>query len=371
MSKIEFQWINDNQKLAEICQMARTKAVVALDTEFIRTRSFYPKLGLIQLYDGQNACLIDPLAISDFSPFVALLADQKVVKVLHSCSEDLEVFQHQFKQLPEPLLDTQIMASFLGLGQSLGYAKLVQQYLSIELDKGFSRTDWLMRPLTSEQCQYAIADVVYLLPVYQQLARQLAESQWQTAVAEECQSLLRKREQPFNPEQAYLNIGNAWRLEPKKLAILKVLAKWRYEEAIKRDLALNFVVKEQALWQIAEQMPRHTSALLDFMHPNEVRIHGKKLLWLVEQGLAVPTEQYPPTIERLEDVAGYKAQIKQLQQKLAEILPLGFPPELLAAKRQLNQLLQWHRTGQAPEKCPELLQGWRKPYGQALLAVLQ
>ncbi|MBD4934516.1 ribonuclease D, partial [Xanthomonas citri pv. citri] len=116
------------------------------------------------------------------------------------------------------------------------------------------------------------------------------------AVEQECQYLLNKRESVVNIAQAYKDISNAWRLEPQQLAILKVLAKWRIEEAEKRDLALNFVVKENCLFEIAKLQPKHTSQLLEFMHPNEVRIHGKKLLMLVEQGLAVLPENYPEKI---------------------------------------------------------------------------
>lgn len=367
---IEYHYIDNEKHLAEICEQARQVPAVALDTEFIRTRSFYPKLGLIQLFDGQKVSLIDPLVINDFSPFIALLADQNVIKIFHACSEDLEVFQHRFQQLPEPMIDTQVVANFLNLGTSLGFAKLVALYCGVELDKGASRTDWLARPLSAQQLQYAAADVWYLLPVYQQLASKLAESRWQTAVEQECEALLEKCRMEQEPNRAYRDIGNAYQLSPKQLAILQVLAKWRLEEAKKRDLALNFVVKEQSLYQIAKIAPNHTSQLLEFMHPNEVRIHGKKLLWLVEQGLAVAENDYPPVITRMVDEIGYKHDLKAMQQKLAEIVPLDLSSELIASKRQLNQLFKWHRKGQNPEKLPELLKGWRKPFGEALQGVL-
>lgn len=367
---ISYLWVHSNEQLQAVCETARQQTAVALDTEFIRTRSYYPKLGLIQLFDGQTVSLIDPNDITDFSPFCALLADQRVAKVLHACSEDLEVFQHRFQQLPRPLVDTQIMAGFLGKGVSLGFAKLVAHYLGIELDKGASRTDWLARPLSEAQLQYAAADVWYLLPVYQKMQAEMADCPWQMAVAQECETLLEKRLQPQNVDQSYQEIGNAWQLTPPQLAVLQVLAKWRVEEAQKRDLALNFVVKEQSLLEIAKVQPKHTSQLLEFMHPNEVRIHGKKLLWLVEQGKAVLPEHYPAPIARLVDEVGYKHDLKAMQQKLAEIQPLDLAPELLASKRQLNQLFKWHRNGQNPQKRPELLTGWRQPFGEQLLKVL-
>lgn len=366
MKQIHYQWVETDQQLEDICLTARKHAIVALDTEFIRTRTYYAKLGLIQLFDGDCVSLIDPLNITDFSPFVALLADTNVMKVFHACSEDLDVLQHYFQQRPTPMLDTQVMAGFAGIGVSLGFAKLVQHYLGVELDKGASRTDWLARPLSDVQLQYAAADVYYLLPMFTRLAEELAKTRWQNAVKEECDALLQKTTKIADADTAYKHIGNAWQLVPQQLAVLQLLAKWREEEAKKRDVALNFIVKEQSLWQIAKQQPKHTSTLLEFMHPNEVRIHGKKLLLLVEQGRAISPENYPPKIERLIDEVGYKSTLKKLQHKLAEIQPTDLAPELLASKRQLNQLFKWFKKGQPKDKMPELLTGWRAEFGEKL-----
>lgn len=370
MPNIAFQWIETDEQLAQLCQQARQQPIVALDTEFIRTRTYYAKLGLIQLYDGNTAALIDPLAIKDFTPFVELLADTNVLKIFHACSEDLDVFYHYFKQIPVPMLDTQIMAGFAGVGLSLGFAKLVEHYLGVELDKGASRTDWLARPLTETQLQYAVADVWYLLPMYHKLADDLAKTPWQAAVAEESRKLAEKTCEPYNINNAYKDISNAWQLNSAQLAVLQLLAKWRIEEAEKRDLALNFIVKEPHLWKIAKDQPKHTSTLLEFMHPNEVRIHGKKLLRLVEQGKAIPAENQPKPIVRLVDMAGYKQSLKALQCRLQEITPENLPTELLASKRQLNQLFSWVQKGRNPEKLPELLIGWRKEFGERLLEAL-
>ncbi|QLB40666.1 ribonuclease D [Mannheimia pernigra] len=369
-SLIRYNWVETNEQLAKVCEEAKKADAVALDTEFIRTRTYYPILGLIQLYDGKHVSLIDPTTISDFSPFVSLLADKNTVKVLHACSEDLEVFNHQFKQLPEPILDTQIMAGFAGVGISIGFAKLVSHYLNIELDKAASRTDWLARPLTDEQLQYAAADVWYLLPIYQRLTDTLAKGNWLNAVVEECSAISAKITRFEDKTKAYKNIANAWRLNQQELAILQILAKWRIEEAQKRNLALNFVVKEVNLFQIAKIQPKHTSQLLEFMHPNEVRIHGKKILWLVEQSNAVKPDDYPQPIKRLVDEKGYKYNMQAMLQKLAEIRPLDLAPELIASKRQLNQLFKWFIDGKPQNKMPELLVGWRTPFGEQLLSVL-
>lgn len=367
-----FQMIKSNSALLEVCQQAQQKSAVALDTEFVRTRSYYPKLGLIQLYDGEQVSLIDPLAITDFSPFIALLQNPQTEKVLHSCSEDLEVFQHYFQQLPRPIRDTQIIAQFLGLPASMGFASLIEQYFQHRLDKSSSRTNWLARPLSPQQLQYAADDVWYLLPLYRQMQQQLQNTHWQSAVENECELLLAKKQRSKSNELAYLSISNSWRLNQEELLRLKLLAKWRQEEAIKRDLALNFVIKAEHLWQVAKYNPKHTSQLIDLgLTEQEVRIHGKKLLQLLGQSKRVEPQDYPPLIQRITEDPRYKKALKALQQTLKEIVPQDLPLELIASKRSLEQLMKWHwlRT-QDPENLPDLLLGWRKPFGEKLLQTL-
>ncbi len=184
---ISYQIIQQDAQLKQLCEQARHYSVVALDTEFERVRSYYAKLGLIQLYFGADVALIDPLTITDWQPFIALLADANVLKILHASGEDIEIFHQQFQQIPTPMLDTQIMANFLGFPQSAGFALLAQHYLQVELDKKASRTDWLKRPLSERQLNYAAADVYYLLPIYQKMAAAMASSEWKTAIQQECE----------------------------------------------------------------------------------------------------------------------------------------------------------------------------------------
>ncbi|MCW9718193.1 ribonuclease D [Avibacterium sp. 21-599] len=368
-----FQIITSILALEEVCQRAREKSYVALDTEFIRTRTFYPKLGLIQLYDGEKVSLIDPLVIDDFSAFIALLADINVIKILHASKEDLEIFYHYFKQLPTPLIDTQVVSQFLGFGHSMGFASLIYHYFQLELDKGASRTDWLARPLSDVQLRYAAADVWYLLPLYEKMQQHLLQTPWQSAVQNECELLLEKISKPRDPERAYFDIPNAWKLNEQALMALKLLAKWRLEEAIKRDVALNFIVKSEHLWLVAKHLPKHTSALLDLgLLPMEVRVNGKKMLQLVEKAKRTPKEAYPSPIVRLVDEPRYRAGLKMLQQKLNEITPAELPIETISSKRGLESLMKWcWIKHQDPNDLPDLLKGWRKEFGETLLKSLQ
>ena len=370
-----FTVITDNTSLLEICNLAQQQSAIALDTEFMRVSTYFPKLGLIQLYDGERVSLIDPLAITDFSPFVALLSNPKVLKILHSCSEDLLVFLQEFDQLPRPMIDTQIMARFLGLGTSAGLAKLAQQYLNIEIDKGATRTNWIKRPLSDIQLQYAAGDVWYLLPLYHILEKELAKTPWEQAVRDDCELVLAKTHklQERDSEKAYLDIPNAWKLNPLELSRLRILAQWRQNVAIERDLALSYIVKSDNLWKVAKNNPRNTSEMLEMgLTENEVRVRGKKILQLLAQARRVSSNDYPKPIERISEDPRYKKTIRLLQEKVNSLTPEGLTPEIVASKRTLEELIKWvWKYDCSQGKLPELLIGWRKPIGEKLVDVLK
>lgn len=370
-----FTVITDNTALLEICNLAQQQSAVALDTEFMRVSTYFPKLGLIQLYDGERVSLIDPLAITDFSPFVALLSNPKVLKILHSCSEDLLVFLQEFGQLPRPMIDTQIMARFLGLGTSAGLAKLAQQYLNVEIDKGATRTNWIKRPLSDIQLQYASGDVWYLLPLYHILEKELAKTPWEQAVKDDCELAPAKTHklQERDSEKAYLDIPNAWKLNPLELSRLRILAQWRQNVAIERDLALSYIVKSDNLWKVAKNNPRNTSEMLEMgLTENEVRVRGKKILQLLSQARRISSNDYPKPIERISEDPRYKKTIRLLQEKVNSLTPGGLSPEIIASKRTLEELIKWvWKYDCSQDKRPELLIGWRKPIGEKLVDVIK
>ncbi|PLR39133.1 ribonuclease D [Chimaeribacter coloradensis] len=358
---MNYQLITTNPELEEVCLHARQHSRIALDTEFVRTRTYYPQLGLIQLFDGERLSLIDPLTITEWQPFRDLLLDDQVIKFLHAGSEDLEVFLNAFNALPTPMIDTQILAAFTGRPLSCGFAKLVAEYMEVELDKSESRTDWLARPLSSRQCDYAAADVFYLLPMALRLEQEAQEAGWLEAALDECRALCRRRSDVLAPELAYREIGNAWQLRTRQLACLQKLAAWRLQQARQRDLAVNFVVREENLWQVARYQPTSLAELdtLGLSGP-EIRYHGRTLLALVEEGNAVPEEALPPPVANLIDQPGYKRAFKELKAVIQEVSESsGLSVELIASRRQINQLLNWHWGLKQGDNQPELMSGWR------------
>ncbi|WP_237467868.1 ribonuclease D [Vibrio stylophorae] len=368
---MNYQMITDSQGLATVCEAAAQVPAVMLDTEFVRTRTLYPQLGLIQLFDGQTLSLIDPLSIEDMSPLWQLLVNPQVIKVLHACSEDLEVFLRAGGVLPAPMYDTQVMAAFLGHGLSTGFAKLVEEYLGVTLDKGESRTDWLARPLTDKQLNYAAADVHYLWPLYHTLAEKLAQTPWQQAMIEECERLVAKKNKVIRPELAYLDIKGAWQLKPYQLAVLQKLAQWRLEQAQKRDLALNFVVKEAQLLDLARDMPMNQAQLESLaLDPFVLRRYSQILLRLIRQGKAVSPDAQPEALKRLVDEPAYKAVLKSFKPEIEKLSQqTGLASEFIASKKQIHQVLKWVWWYDCDEaKRPDMLKSWR---GLLLNSVVQ
>ncbi len=354
-----YLYIDDNQQLADFCQ---TSAIVlAIDTEFVRTRTYHARPGLYQLNDGERTALIDPLAVTDCSPLWRLLHNPERLCLLHAGGEDLELFQHQSGALPARVHDTQLAAAFLGLGAQLGFAPLVEQLLGVSLDKAHARTDWLARPLSAEQLSYAADDVIYLYPLYEKLHAQLAEKGFLGWYEQECEAAVKRRGESTTPELAYLDIKNAWTLDRQALGILQQLCAWRLNEARKRDLAVNFVVREAHLFRVAERAPQSLTDLNRLgLDPMEIKRHGKTMLALVQQALSMP-ESWPAPVKRLVDFPDYKAELKRIRTVIEQAGEAAdVPAELIASKRIIHQYLSWKwRLQESDSTPPVLLQGWR------------
>lgn len=366
-------WIAQDQELAELCARWRQQAAIAIDTEFMRSETFYPIAGLIQVGDGRGCYLIDPLAITDFSPLRELLLDSAVTKVLHSCSEDLEVFQRLLDLVPSPLFDTQIAAAFAGYGFSLGYAGLVKAVLNIDVPKEETRSDWLQRPLSVAQLKYAALDVAHMLVVYGKLLQQLKATgrlQW---VKEDCADLVTNARQPDDFTQAYRKVGFAWKLRSQELATLQQLCIWRETEARERNVPRNRLVKEPVLWEIARRQPSDLEQLqrIRDLPPRTLRDYGEQLLAIVAASGASDPASWP---ERLPPPLAIReaAQLKRLKKHVRDLAEkLDMPVEIFVRKKEYEELLRSSLHGEE-FVLPSRLQGWRfEVVGQTLLALAQ
>lgn len=369
---IEINWIRSDAELAQRCEHWNTLAFIALDTEFIRVDTFYPIAGLLQISDGESTDLIDPLLIEQWQPLAEVFSNQAVVKVLHACSEDLEVFSRLMGMLPAPLFDTQVAAGYLNLGFSMGYSRLVQQLLDVELPKGETRSDWLQRPLSDMQVLYAAQDTAYLVDVYQALMQQLSEQKliW---VLEDGAFLVEAYSQTSDPYELWRSVKSAWKLSPKQLAVLRELSAWRELQARERDVPRNRIVRETTLWALANEMPSSIAELapLEDMHPRIVRQEGATLLELIQRARDMPEQDWPEALPEPLPIEASKVLKRLRKVGLTLGLELDIAPELMLRKKILEELL---RTGypDGPYHLPASLQGWRRALmGDALLQSLE
>lgn len=365
-------YIETNQALASYCEQWSKAAVLALDTEFIRTDTFYPIGALIQVSDGNTCFLIDPLPIDDFTAFKQLMINPQITKVLHACTEDLEVFDRLLGVLPAPLIDTQIAAGMNGLGFNLGYQAMTKTLLQIELAKGETRSNWLQRPLTDSQIHYAVLDVAYLPTMYSMLCDLLAADDRMPWLREECDKLVNNYKVPDAIRLHYLKVKSAWKLSPSQLAILQLVIEWREHKARERDRPRGRVIKDKSCLDIARLQPDSLGALADIndIAPKTVRKDGEALLNLIKQGQALDIAELPAALPKPLPPANGSI-LKRLKAHVAKRAEqLNMAPELLARKKDYESLL---RSGfDSGNYClPETLSGWRKPVvGDDLLAIL-
>lgn len=356
----EFHWITSNQQLQELCNGCRRHSFVVLDTEFVRVDTYYPQIGLIQLGNKDGNYLLDPLQIDDWQPFAELLADQTVIKVVHACGEDLEVFELLSGALPEPLYDSQLAAAYANLGFSWGYARLVEHFLQVELPKGVTRSDWLQRPLTDEQQLYAVQDVSYLVQLYP-LLDQLLSDCTRAWLLEDCAALVAAQRHKTPDDELWQSVKLAWTLEPRQAAVLQQLTVWREQQAQRRDVPRNWVMKEPAMLELAQRCPQTRAQLeqIEGLSAGLLRHHAEALLGLIRTAETLPDGQLP---ERLPEPLPLEAaralkRLRKLGDRFAEEHQIA--RELVLRKKILVDALQsgWPS---GPFTLPDALQGWRR-----------
>ena len=361
--------IETQNQLNTFVEQIKNKPILAIDTEFMRRRTLYPEVALIQVFDGEHLALIDPLAELSLFDFWEILKDPSVLKVLHSPSEDIEVFQKYAGFVPSPLFDTQFALQLLGEGNCMGFALMVKELQGIEIDKSESRTNWLQRPLTKKQLDYAAADTFYLLPCFELIIERINAAGFFDIVINESELIAKKRAFQTPDELLYKDIKNAWQLKPHELAVLKELAVWRRNKAIKKNLALNFVLKEHNMTEIAKRGPSSLNALRQIpgVEAIEVNRSGVDIIKCIEVAKAVPDAEHPDVLKRLIDFPTYKKVAKDIKQKITKVAKEhNIPEDVMASKKQINQLISWNwKLTNEQKQChikPDLLNSWRYNY---------
>lgn len=371
MSPPAYVYVDRSDQLPAVLQACEGARVIALDTEFARFNTYYPIVGLIQIYDGETCFLIDPLEVS-ITPLADVLTSTHLTKVLHACSEDIEVFQHTLGVVPEPVYDTQIAGAVLGVGFSVGYQAIVEHYLDINLPKDQTRSDWLARPLSADQLDYAALDVIHLLEVYRKQQEALVGSHKLEWVEAEVAALGENIPTVTPPEECYLKLKGLWQFNRRQLNLLKVLCAWREVTARTEDVPRNRVVDQKALMTIVRDSltGKHDLQKVAGMSPRQVRRYGDEIMFLQAEAKLVPEHECPELVERTDAPINNK-KLKKLRQVVDERAKmLEVAPELLSKRRHLEKLIR-SEDHSGRFRLPGELDGWRKEaVGDALLKAL-
>lgn len=344
----------------------RRAGLLALDTEFVRERTYHADLGLVQLSDGQTVWLIDPLLDGVLAPLAELLADESVVKLLHSPSEDLEVLLHTTGELPVPLVDSQLSCALLGQPLQLGYHKAAEWLLGIPIDKDLTRSNWLARPLRPELLHYAALDVCVLPLMWADMRDRLDALGRLAWLEEDCNRMLEDARRPVEPMNSWARIRGAGRLEGDSLAVLQALAAWREAEAQARNRPRGFIVKDPLLLTIARDHmdhPRDLESLSDF-HPRARQRYGREITQRVREVLdSGATLPVPP------QVGPRERETLKVMRKLVvdQAAALELEPTVLATKKDMEAML----FAGPDDPLPERMSGWRRSIvGEPLQALL-
>ncbi len=355
--------VNTQAELAALIPALMAQPLLALDTEFVRVDTFHPKLGLIQIGDRQHEYLIDPLLMSDLSVLAPLLLAEKPLKILHACSEDLEVLARLCGAMPRGVLDTQMAVAFLGQGLQMGYQKALQEFLGVDIPKDESRSDWLARPLSEAQITYAALDVRYLPQLYDKLEAQLKAGGLFDYFAADCAQMLADQVRALDVDlgTVYESVSNAWRLRPQELAVLKALTIWREHSARERDLPRGFLIKNGSLFTLARRQPQNLQQLgeVEDMTPRILRREGQTILNLIREARVLPAEAWPrrlpPPLPR--EARELFDALKKVAAQVAQ--DIGMPADVLLRKKHAEGLVMALVDEAGEAAVPAALKGWR------------
>ena len=330
---------------------------LALDTEFVRETTYFPRLCLVQASDGTDNFCIDAIALDADSlrPMFDAFAGSAATKVFHSASQDLEIFVQHTGACPRPLFDTQLAAALLGDGDQLGYAALVEKRLGVQLDKSLTRTDWARRPLTAAELAYAADDVRWLAELYPRLRDELATRGRLAWLEEDCARLADADRYSTRPEDAWRRLKGLARLPAPAQCAAVALAAWRERVAQTRDRPRKWILDDNALYRIAERIPQTEAQLaeLSVLPPKTLARHAAELVAVLAESAATATDvRIGEALLDNAQKARVQALLGQLKQRAESA---GVPPSLLATRADVEALVRLNGSADVL-----LIRGWRR-----------
>lgn len=292
---MDYQYIDSNAQLAEFCGKINNAGYCAIDTEFVREKTYYAVLALIQVASEKHMACIDPLTIDNFDPFIALIQNRELIKVFHSPSQDLEILFQRFSCMPQPVFDTQLAAAVLGYDHQIGYADLVNQITGIKLEKKHTRANWSRRPLAEDEINYAMDDVRYLLPVYQTLKTELEDKKRYAWIEKDLLAMTSVSNYQIETADLWRRLKGVQKLRGVELQIARHLCQWREQMAQQINLPRRWVVKDDLIIEIARLKPSKVIDLDSIRDVNEkfIEKHGNRILAIVAAAQNTPTSKWP------------------------------------------------------------------------------
>ncbi|WP_187970461.1 ribonuclease D [Aquibium microcysteis] len=363
--------ITTPDELAAVVSELSKSDFVTVDTEFIRETTFWPELCLIQMAAPGVTALVDPLAPGmDLGPFFDLMANEAVTKVFHAARQDIEIIFNRGQLIPHPVFDTQVAAMVCGFGDSVSYEQLVQKLSGGQIDKSSRFTDWRQRPLTDKQLAYALADVTHLIDVYAKLKAQIDEEGRADWLTEEMEILTARRTYDPHPEDAWKRLKMRMR-KPQELAVLQAVATWREFEARERNVPRGRVIKDDAIYEVAQQQPRDAAALARLRTiPKGWERSGQAtgLIAAVNAALAIPKDQMPRLPQQLHSPEGSAAAAELLKVLLKLVSDeQNVAAKMLASSDDIERIAAEGEKASVPA-----LQGWRREvFGEKALMLVQ
>lgn len=366
------QSVNDNEyidrrdSLLRFVEQIHDADWIAVDTEFMREKTYYAELCLIQVATPEQLACIDPITIDDLTPLLDLLFDSRITKVFHAAEQDLEVFHTVSGRVPAPIFDTQLAATLAGYDDHIGYARLVADRLGVQLDKAYTRADWHHRPLEPAALSYAGDDVRYLAALYPALRDDLKRRNRLDWLDEDFAVLTDAHRYQTEPAQAWRRVKGIARLRPAQQQVLASLAQWRETEAMRANRPRRWIVKDDVLLDLARRQPRQRGQLASLrgLPPAVAERHGDALLAAIREGQAHEPLALVQAPARLGDEGEAVTDLLMACLR-SQAIAHDISPATIASRRELERLLHGERD-------LSVLHGWRRRIaGAALLDVLE
>lgn len=348
-------YISTNEDLIAFCERARAFDAVAIDTEFLRERTFHAKLCLIQVGTPDECVAIDPLSIEDLTPLAELMGDPDTLKVFHACSQDMEVLDHTLGVLPAPIFDTQVAAGFLGERSQTSYNSLVHTFCDVTLPKTESLTDWSRRPLSPKQIEYALDDVRYLIQAYPVIAERLRALGRTTWVRDEMRALASPEHYHNDPRKAYKRVKRINACTRRQLAVARELAAWREHRAEARNVPRKWVMSDEVLLALCKRVPKTADDVrrvrgTEQLSDRDVQV----LLDAAARGERCPVDNLPSAARAHRTPAPEQESVIDLMYALIRLVSdrSGVATSLIISRDGLMEYMEH------PERSP-LREGWR------------